>query len=265
MHLDPSFVDGLFKAGALIHMPGSDRSALHEAIFIPLTEPLEQLLNHDPSDVNALDVDRETPLSLAIQYNHVNHARILLNHGASLHPPKNCRHPSYFLTVNSQAMAECLLSFGAQKVLDEQENTFLHYAKTVDVAKACIEEGANVYAKNNNGWTPFHFAVTMASPERAALVLYFLERGVDPNFSSVEQLSSLMVTNDPEVVKILLQHGADPNLQHSSGNTALHIHAHTPHIESLLLEAGADVFIKNHQGDLPIGRGAHQQRTMQKP
>jgi len=54
-----------------------------------------------------------------------------------------------------------------------------------------------------------------------------------------------------ELVKILLAHGADPNIKCANGDTAL-FGVQTPEIARLLIKAGADVNVKTIHGETPI-------------
>ena len=103
-------------------------------------------------------------------------------------------------------------------------STLLHLAASqgkADVAKALLQGGANVNAKNRNGATALHRAAHDGN-----------------NF----------------VIKALLQGGADVNAKDRKGNTPLHLAAANgvhADIQNLLLEAGADPNAKNNAGDRP--------------
>lgn len=59
-----------------------------------------------------------------------------------------------------------------------------------------------------------------------------------------------------DLAKILLEHGADPNLADRDGATALHFAAqsHQPELTQLLLDKGAQVDPKDAQGATPLFR-----------
>jgi len=61
-----------------------------------------------------------------------------------------------------------------------------------------------------------------------------------------------------EVVKLLLEHGADPNVKNRDGKTPLHNAASEGHLEvvKLLLERGADPNVKDDDGNTPLHNAA---------
>ena len=59
--------------------------------------------------------------------------------------------------------------------------------------------------------------------------------------------------NRPEIARMLIDAGADLNIQQDNGSTALHVSArwNHPEIARVLIEAGADKTIPNNNGTLP--------------
>lgn len=84
-----------------------------------------------------------------------------------------------------------------------------------------------------------------------------LERGADIDAKSHGETALLKVSkkgiNDVALVQILLDYGADVNIQDSKGNTALYYAAMNKNMRmiDLLLENGAKTSIKNKRGDSP--------------
>lgn len=82
-----------------------------------------------------------------------------------------------------------------------------------------------------------------------------LERGADIDAKSHGETPLLKVSkrgvNDVNLVQILLDYGADVNVQDPKGNTALYYAAINRNMRmiDLLLENGADMSIKNKRGD----------------
>ncbi len=72
-----------------------------------------------------------------------------------------------------------------------------------------------------------------------------LKNGTDPNLLDAEEneFTPLFGAENTDVVRILLNHGADPNYQTSFGHTPLQSHMYYPSRVKLLIEYGADVNI----------------------
>lgn len=92
------------------------------------------------------------------------------------------------------------------------------YCGNCPLVKLLIDNGANVNAEDDSGWTPLH------------------------------------LTSSLRVAKLLIDNGADVNAKNSDGMTALHWRARTgyPEVVELLLKSGANPNIKNRHGLKPI-------------
>ena len=89
-----------------------------------------------------------------------------------------------------------------------------------------------------------------ASSGHTEIVKLLLERGADVNITnhySCTVLVSASNEGNAEIVKLLLAHGADVNIRNRSNRTALMCAASSGHTEivKLLLEHGADVNMKD--------------------
>ena len=117
--------------------------------------------------------------------------------------------------------------------------------------RVLIEEGADVNAKDNLGWTALH----EAAYSETDIVEVLLDAGIDVNakdlagHTALHLVSACSVCN-VDVARILLENGADVNLKNFEGRTALHFAAVTGRADvvQILLEAGADADIKDNQG-----------------
>lgn len=91
-----------------------------------------------------------------------------------------------------------------------------------DIDRA-LEQGATIDARNNAGdVTPL---IVAADAQRPDLVRVLLERGADPNaeaLAGVTPLYNAIVADDVEVIEMLVRAGADPNRLHR-GETALDV------------------------------------------
>jgi ankyrin repeat protein len=72
------------------------------------------------------------------------------------------------------------------------------------------------------------------------MVTMLLQQGADPNVRDREGYTPLMLTTDPEIIHALIEAGANLNVVSKNKTTALHENYQRPDIVEILLEAGAD-------------------------
>ncbi|AAR83357.1 ankyrin repeat protein [Canarypox virus] len=124
-------------------------------------------------------------------------------------------------SVGSSEVVDVLLSYGAEvNVRDVIGNTPLISASAyTDTTKLLIEKGANIHISDNNGYTALHNAARYGSLESIDL---FLSYGIDVDIKDKIGNTPLFYASPyPDVVKALLEKGANPNTVNSRGLTPL--------------------------------------------
>jgi ankyrin repeat protein len=120
---------------------------------------------------------------------------------------------------------------------------------------------------SNDGFTALHLAAFFGQVEAAKILV---ERGAEVNLVArnasihVTPLQSAAAGSHPGIVKLLLEHGADPNAAQDGGFTPLHSAASNDDRESAeaLLEAGADPSLANDDGKTPADLAGEQTRDI---
>jgi ankyrin repeat protein len=166
--------------------------------------------------------------------------------------------PLLHTTLNQQyRFTEILLLNGAdpnrRPYLERDGSTLneapIDFTTEFHVLKLLVEAGADVNRIDRTG-VPTLVRVCRHFREDSARFL--IESGANVNaISTTLQTPLIAAVEMPEIVRLLLEHGANPNNQDSQGNTALHKALH-PISTKLLLEFGADPTIRNHRGHLPL-------------
>jgi ankyrin repeat protein len=160
--------------------------------------------------------------------------KALLEAGADANRPDMWGYPPLVRVAGSAnpEMFDLLLEHGArvnQGILcdecSDHGKTALHSEPTVAQALAAIRYGANVNVRTLNGNTPLMFAL---HPE---LVKVLLEHGADPNLANrfdqtplmraLESYQSFQLTRYSEIAELLVAHGARLDVRDQRGMTPL--------------------------------------------
>ena len=121
--------------------------------------------------------------------------------------------------------ARALLDHGAP-VNARDRNGMTPLAKAAQAAKArvmqlLIERGANVGARAIDGSTPLYYA---AEADRPNAVRLLLDHGADPNIpgrSGERPLAAAAFNGEADAVALLIERGADPNALDDDGKSAM--------------------------------------------
>jgi ankyrin repeat protein len=112
-----------------------------------------------------------------------------------------------------------------------------------------------VHEYNQDGFTPLALACYFGQYEAARYLVFKgakVDQAIEGN-SGIRPIHLAVARDHVDVVRMLIEHNADINIQHQTGITPLHYAAKhgNPDMLVLLLENGADVSITMEDGSLP--------------
>lgn len=222
-------------AGRIRHGAGSGLATpLEVAIEGNYPEVVKELVFHRAVWQYKRDSSSTSPLFYAIDKKHTSLALWLLGSGLCgdaelLHGPGTSP-LEWAINQKQFSVAKKLIELGVDvKHIDPNGNTALHAAALAvppdseELIEILLEAGANVNASDDEWKTPLHYAVQWNRPQNVETLL---RHGADidprdkPGFTPL-LLALLMQGDRSEIVKILLQYGADtyiPNKSHDRLN-----------------------------------------------
>jgi len=160
-----------------------------------------------------------TALIVAAQKNNPQIAKLLIDAGVDLNTRnilgKTPLHEA--VNANSTEIVSILLAGGADvNSRDYTKSLPIHYIKKYEIAKILVKNNANIIFRNNKGYPPIFFA-----PDEKTLNL-FRRNGARLNVSIQDGSTLLDITNNPSIIKYLINQGAPINSRNAQGDTPLH-------------------------------------------
>ncbi len=206
------------------------------------------------ADIHAKNNKGQTPIEVASQSSSPDHASVLVEAGA----------PADIFVVSMVGAPDA-----ARKLLEqdrslvnqrgEYERTPLHLAvmnSQIIVFDVLLEFGADIEARDKMDRTPLLTATWKGDGE---VTKALVERGGNINATDHKGNTALHLAphttwRGRRLVPLLIELGADPDIQNEDGDTALHdaIGRDNEKITKLLLDAGADPNIENKKGVSPL-------------
>ena len=180
------------------------------------------------------------------------------------------------VSYDSLDSIQALITAGAdvKAVTENLETVLMHAARTdhraetvarVTLLKLLIDRGSDVKARDKDGRTALHYAVTQVMSEgggfisRPEVLRVLLDNGAAVNAQDSRGQTALMETvaawrSPIEISRLLLERGADLNLADNQGITALMSAAEQGRndLAQLLLEKGASLDVKDKLGSTAL-------------
>lgn len=217
---------------------------------------LQQSQETNQFNCDAIDVNGNSPMILAIEWEQQAVVRALVDHGAdvALVGPRG----RTALHIAARFGQNVILGLLANKVpsvdiRDNLGNTPLHLAARrghVESIKELLSAGANQHILTENGLTPLNEACAWGQT-RAAEVLMKSDQS---NEALNTNFLHAAVSGSSEIARLLLDEKADKNTQNKEGETALHLAAWNSdtRLMQLLLSRRADLEICDHLHRTPL-------------
>ncbi|MFC1763445.1 ankyrin repeat domain-containing protein [Planctomycetota bacterium] len=200
---------------------------------------------------------KQTPLCYAVDINNIDLVKILVEAGADVNAGPWSPPLVKAVGKNNMAMAEYLIDHGADLNSPPDWGSLLQavHVGNIEMMKLLLKKGADVNATEYT--TPLLEAVTRHRQVDKEIVKLLLEHGANvDNKASWEEppLGWAISLNDPYFRNILLAHGANVETKNPLGETYLQSVARSGRTESIqwLLEAGANFNAMSDNGQTAL-------------
>ena len=261
-------VNFLIKHGASVHHKDNlGYTALHHAVAHDLgSSELLSCLIKNGANVNARANDNRTPLMIASENNHLNAVIFLTDHGANSDLQDREGYSSVHYAAGNLSdlcdVLDFLITNGADvNAFTNDKFTPLIIASNcnnLNLVNSLIKHGANIHLVDRYGQTALHYSITVVDHDSVTVLTSLIKNGADVNALTNDKCSPLMMSSlsgSVNVVTILVENGANMDVQNQAGDTALHYAVRSTRNSSevvhKLLTLGAS-HLRNHKGLTPL-------------
>ena len=227
-------------------------SPLYYAAFCGFYDLAERLILKHPEQVNAEGGRNVAPLPAALYKRHFAVANLLYSHGAFVDVQADGETPLLVASVSGEVdTMRWLLDHGADaNVQNRARRTPLHYTASCmrfEATRVLLGRGVDINLQNIADATPLYdlLCVNISSSEGMVdMVRQLLEHGADTNIPGHRSSTALHLASSfgwAEVAQLLLRYGAKVNEKDGKGRTPFQVAASKGHhaMTELLLEHGA--------------------------
>jgi ankyrin repeat protein len=209
-----------------------DGSPLYYAALCGLYDLAERLITKHPEQVNAVGGRMVAPLPAALYKRHFRVADLLYGHGAivDVRGDKG-RTPLYCASVDGDVdIIQWLCNHGVDANVPRDDGfTPLHAAAgniRPEAVQLLLNHNAYVNSRDENGDTPVYAAISYGNSQSVDIVRRLLERGADPNAGARGRTSPLHLASSHgrlEVARLLHKYGAKVDEEDKEGKTPFQI------------------------------------------
>ena len=219
------------------NVPSEIPSALYYSALCGFHGLVQQLAIKHPQHINVIGGSYGFPLVAALCRNHFQVAELLLKLGGRVDVRDTRNQNALHITIDR------------------------HDKVAIDAVQFLLEHGADVNAQRDDLWTPLHLAIKVGKLKVARMLLDHQADVNARNDDSQAPLHLLSIWEAPhdendgsDLAKLLLQRGANVNEKDKDNATPLHLASYHRRLEivRVLLDHGANPEVENNLGKIPL-------------